>query len=83
MSLKPATLKIVSDTGAFQCSEIFESKFFMEHLRKTTSENVTENSLVKIFQSRMKISTYVMSCTLWYHLYNLETWKTPIEECYF
>ena len=22
-------------------------------------------------------------CTIWYYLYNLKTWKTPMQECYF
>ena len=28
-------------------------------------------------------SVYVMRYAIWYHLYNLKTWKTPTEECYF
>ena len=26
---------------------------------------------------------YVMRYAIWYHLYNLKTWKTPMDKCYF
>ena len=30
-----------------------------------------------------KTILYVMLSAIWYHLYNLKNWKTPMEECYF
>ena len=39
--------------------------------------------LISIGAEKLLLLKNVVRCAIWYHFYNLKTWKTTMEECYF
>ena len=60
----------------------------MELGRKESDEQLEErinaqapNKCCTLIYTVSKKRVFVMLCAIWYHLYNLKTLKTPMEEC--
>ena len=52
-------------------------KTSMEWLYPSSNHSNVKNLIMTFFY------TFVMFCAICYHLYNLKTWKTLMEECHF
>ena len=52
-------------------------KTSMEWLYPSSNHSNVKNLIMKFFY------TFAMFCAICYHLYNLKTWKTLMEECHF
>ena len=62
------------------CFHITNVKFSVEY----GVFNVSISNLFPIYFSPPNVYfLFVMLCAIWYHLYNLKTWKTSMKECHF